>query len=91
MRHLSFEEWFDNYEPIMGEDGEHLKDFDPKTIDSDEDNKLFDRSAEDNKLWTLVDTETGLVIINGFHFVNKMQVFITKKSYETQEIIEVKY
>lgn len=90
MRYIEFEDWFDEYEPIMKDNGETLKDFHPNIVNEEE--RLQSQEAiEKNKIWTLIDSENGLVIINGLHWVNRLDVYITKQSYNEDEVIEVKY
>lgn len=90
MRYIEFEDWIDEYEPIMNDDGEKLKDYHPNIINNKEKIEAQDAVSE-NRIWTLVDSENGLVITNGLHWVNRLDVYITKKSYKKDEIIEVKY
>lgn len=90
MRYIEYESWFDEYEPIMEDNGETIKDFHPNIVNKEE--RLQSQEAvEKNKIWTLIDSENGLVITNGLHWINRLDVYITKQPYNKDEIIEVKY
>lgn len=88
MKNLSYEDWEEVYKPIKENQG--LKDFHPSVV-NDEEKNVLTKAINDNKVWTLVDTDDGLHIISGFHFVNRMDVYITETPIEEEEIIEVKY
>ena len=47
-------------------------------------------AADPNKVWTLVDGEDGeTVIVNGYHFVNRIVYYITEVPFEDGEEIDV--
>ena len=48
--------------------------------------------TEPNRVWTLVEGDSGnLWIVNGYHFVNRLNYFITAKAYENSEYVEIPY
>ena len=49
-------------------------------------------STEPNRVWTLIEGDSGnLWITNGYHFVNRLNYFITKHPYEGKDDIEIPY
>ena len=84
---VSYEDWEEQYQPIMK--GESLKDFHPKILENKKDQNTLAKAVKENKVWTLVDTDEGLVIMSGFHFVNRIDVYITEKPFK--EEIEINY
>jgi hypothetical protein len=49
-------------------------------------------STEPNRVWTLIEGDSGnLWIVNGYHFVNRLNYFITKNPYEKEEYVEIPY
>lgn len=81
-------EWFDTYEPV----GNHLA--------KNPSGELFETygielgyvlgvaDTDERKVWTLVDGDEGTYIISGYHLVNRIGYYITKKPFEG-EFLEV--
>ena len=84
---MTSEQWDDEFIPIM--DGECYKDFHPKIINEDE-RKILEKALLEDRVWTLVECEDNdLVLFNGLHLVNRLDVYITEKPYNKNEIYEV--
>jgi len=86
---MSYEQWLEEYRPLTynGEDGA-LKDF---FDGSKESSDAIDKAIEENKVWTLVTTDSYQMIINpGVRIVNRSEIYITEVPWET-EAIEVEY
>ena len=48
-------------------------------------------STEPNRVWTLIEGDSGnLWITNGYHFVNRLNYFITKVPFEGSDV-EIPY
>ena len=48
--------------------------------------------TEHSRVWTLIEGDSGnLWITNGYHFVNRLNYFVTKKPFEIADDIEVPY
>ena len=87
---MSFEEWQDKYKPI------------PNFMRTKEDTELFETYGEEvafargvamfseSHVWTLIEGDTGLWITNGYHYVNRLNYFITKEPFEG-DAIEILY
>ena len=84
---LQVEEWDDEFIPIM--EGESYKDFHPKIVNYNE-KIILEKALLENRVWTLVeDDDNDLVLLNGLHLVNRIDVYITEKPYNKNEIYEV--
>lgn len=46
--------------------------------------------TEPNRVWTLIEGDQGLWITNGYHFVNRLNYFITEVPHEGADV-EVPY
>ena len=74
---LTFEKWVRRYLPIKGENDE------PKVFELEE---LKKNEPSENEVWTLVQGEEGgLVILAGYHFVNRLGYYITKTSFTAED------
>jgi hypothetical protein len=84
---LTSEKWDEEFIPIMN--GESYKDFHPKIVNDDE-KLILEKALLENRVWTLVeDDDNDLVLLNGLHLVNRIDVYITQKPYNKNEIYEV--
>jgi hypothetical protein len=84
---LTSEKWDEEFIPIMN--GESYKDFHPKIVNDDE-KLILEKALLENRVWTLVeDYDNDLVLLNGLHLVNRIDVYITQKPYNKNEIYEV--
>jgi len=84
---LSIDEFVERYKPILNHFSE------------DEQTDLFETYGEElefvvrqpnNKIWTLVDGDSGLVIEAGYHLVNRVNYFVTEIEW-TDPNTEVRY
>ena len=47
-------------------------------------------SQEPNRIWTVIDSgDSGVDVISGYHFVNRLGYIVAKTPFKTDEIIEV--
>lgn len=84
---LNSEQWDEEFIPIMN--GESYKDFHPKIV-NDEEKKILEKALLEDRVWTLLESDNGdLFLANGLHFVNRVDVFITEKPYNKNEIYEI--
>lgn len=96
---LTMEEWETQYKPITNHIVPNASFFNDETgsngIMFETYGEEYDYVAsighkEPNRIWTLIDTEDGeLIIINHWGFVNRVGYFITEKPYEHPLTIEV--
>ena len=84
------EDWEAKYQPIRNHIVRHACD----KFETYGEELEFVRSVnatEPNRVWTLVEGDSGdLWIVNGYHFVNRLNYFITEKPYDG-DYIEVPY
>ena len=89
---MSFEEWQDKYKPITN------------FMRTKEDTDLFETYGDElafvrgvnlfnpNRVWTLIEGDRGLWVTNGYHYVNRLNYFITEEPYEgADEFVDVLY
>jgi hypothetical protein len=91
-----FEAWEAKYQPIKNQytqkqEGEFIEDkF--ETYGDDLEFVLSVCKTDPRKVWTLVDGDDGnLYIVDGYHLVNRINYFITKKPLEGDGFMEVPY
>jgi len=90
MIRINSEQWDDEFIPIM--DGESYKDFHPKIVNDDDDKKILEKAILEDRVWILVEDDDGdLILLNGMHFVNRIDVYITEKPYNKNEVYEVNW
>jgi hypothetical protein len=85
------EAWEAKYQPIKnhitGEDDDKFE-----TYGEELDYVRSVADTEPRRVWTLVDGEDGnLYIVDGYHLVNRLNYFITKKPLEGDGYLEVPY
>lgn len=86
MPNMSYEEWVDKYIPIRNTikknapyDGTMFETF---GLELD-----FVKKADEKKVWTLVDGDNGsVVIVAGYHHVNRIGYFITEKTWHDDSL-----
>ena len=87
---MDYHDWVERYRPIL-ENGRQ-KDYDPRVCDDMTYDKL-DELIKSRKVWTLVETDSesfdSLVVLNGFHRVNRLEHYVCQLSYEADQQIEV--
>ncbi len=82
---MDYEEWIETYKPIQN----HL------CPDAESEGKMFEtygkerefilaqHEEEPGKVWTLVQgDDDSWIIIDGFHYVNRIGYFVTEAAYE---------
>ena len=85
------EAWEAKYQPIKN----HITGEDDDKFETYGEELDYVRSVVDTeprRVWTLVDGEDGnLYIVDGYHLVNRLNYFITKKPLEGDGYLEVPY
>ena len=90
MKKLTFEQWIEEYNPIMN----------PFTEDNPYDNTMFETFGNEiehvvnhfnninrKQVWTLIDAENEeRWIVPGYLYVNRLGYFITEKEWESEDI-----
>jgi hypothetical protein len=83
MTHLTYDEWFDKYQPITNEFTGYGE-YHFETFGEEYD---FVKNSPENVIWTEVDGDSGTYIVNGWHFVNRIHYYVTK--FACDELVEV--
>ena len=85
MTRLPYDEWFDEYQPILNEiTGDEQYQFETYG-----DELAFVLAQPDNTIWTEMDGDQGVSIVSGYHLVNRIQYYITKKPWTEDTEIPV--
>ena len=83
---MTYEQWAGRYQPIANpfekRDGERIT---FETFGEELQYVLNIAKADPRRVWTLIEGDQGLYIVDGYHFVNRLNYFITKNGFEGQE------
>lgn len=84
-REMTWQEWVQQYKP---------------EVDSDDSPRMFETYGEDveevikhdnNLIWTYLEGDSGSVITQGYHYVNRLGYYITEVPWEQDVEYEVDY
>jgi len=84
-KRIPYDEWWETYKPIKNE---HSIDSDYSGITAFEtygDELQYVLQQDDKHIWTEMDGDQGVSIVNGYHLVNRIQYYITVKPW-TEDI-----
>lgn len=86
---MTFEEWIEHYKPIKNHIDTNAS-YDGCAFETYGDEELYVRSCRESIVWTLVEGDDGSeVLISGFHYVNRMNYFITEVDHDHANPIEI--
>jgi hypothetical protein len=76
----TYDAWFETFKPITNSIRNN-KDYPFETYGEE-----FDvvKQADEKHIWTEVDGDEGCYIVAGFHFVNRIQYYITENPWEDE-------
>jgi hypothetical protein len=87
----TIEQWETEYQPVNNTGDEYAswngQMF--ETYGDDNEAVLSVATREPRRVWTLVDTDDGLVMTNGYLFVNRVGYFVTEREWELGATIEI--
>ncbi|NBR23681.1 MAG: hypothetical protein EBU08_07900 [Micrococcales bacterium] len=89
MPRLTYDEWFDTFKPIRNK---HSIDSDYSGITAFEtygDELAFVLEQPENTIWTEMDGDSGVSIVEGYHLVNRIQYYITEVPYDPEQSYEI--
>lgn len=46
---------------------------------------VFELAKKENRIWTVIEGDEGMVYSAGFHYVNRLGFFVTEKPYDSEE------
>jgi hypothetical protein len=81
MQELTYDEWFEKYKPIKN----NLRQDSHLFETYGEEHSIVEDNIDANKVWTWVDGEGVSQILNGYHYVNRLNYYITEIPWEEDE------
>lgn len=89
---MNYEQWYDTYKPKIN----HLDTHEQPTFETygiELGYVLGVADIEPDRVWTLVEGDDGLYIVNGYHLVNRLNYFITEVPFtgDFLEVLDTKY
>ena len=80
----TYQSWVDTFKPIKNS----LRKYDDIAFETYGEEVEFVQKADNTHIWTEVDGDSGTYIISGYHYVNRIQYYITHNPW-TDEMTEV--
>ena len=77
----TYQSWVDTFKPITNK---FSKDPDSITFETYGEEQELVRTTDPKFIWTEVDGEGGCYIMAGYHFVNRIQYYITTNPWEDE-------
>jgi phosphate-selective porin len=96
MRTMTFEEWQEEFVPVINLVGEN-----PSFQDENGEGIMYEtfgielgyvlgvNSVASQKVWTYVDGDNGTYVVDGYHLVNRLGYFITQNPRQDDQFYEV--
>jgi hypothetical protein len=72
--------WEETFKPIKN----NLRSYDSITFETYGDEVEFVKQQDPKHIWTEVDGDSGTYIVAGWHFVNRIQYYITENPWEDE-------
>jgi hypothetical protein len=87
---MDYEDWFETYDPLINHlNNDRSVPFDGLMYETYGEEYNYIKEQPSNKVWTLVDdSEGGLAIIPGHHYVNRLGYFVCLNEW-ADETLEV--
>jgi len=79
---MEYFEWFETYKPKKNHLNRNHDTEMFETYDIELGYVLATADLEPNRVWTLIEGDVGLWIVNGYHLVNRLGYYITEKPFE---------
>ena len=84
---MTNQEWKDTYKPIINPiTGDCKNSYTFETYGEEIDYVL---SHDNRNVWTEMDGDNGVYIVNGYHLVNRIQYYITEEAWNEGEDIAI--
>jgi len=74
MSELTYEEWLDKYKPIKN----HLVKDDSISFETYGDEVIFVCDQPNSTVWTEMDGDNGVYLVQGYHLVNRIAYYVTE-------------
>ena len=82
---LTWEEWVEEYKPYTDEEGN------PRMFDLFGSDKDSVDAHPDSLIWTYLEGDTGVLITEGYHYVNRLGYYLTEKPSLPNTSYEIYY
>lgn len=84
--YTDYDQWFDEYKPVINhfhnDDSQAFNGCLYETYGEEDDYIRKLAETEPNKVWTILTDDHGdLVVVNGWHYVNRFGYFVTEKPW----------
>lgn len=76
----TYDSWVDTFKPIKNS----LRKYDDIAFETYGEEVEFVQKADNKYIWTEVDGDSGTYIVAGYHFVNRIQYYITTNPWEDE-------
>lgn len=76
----TYSSWVDTFKPIKNS----FRKYDDIAFETYGDEVEFVQKADNKYIWTEVDGDSGTYIVSGYHYVNRIQYFITENPWEDE-------
>jgi hypothetical protein len=76
----TYDGWVNTFKPIKNS----ISKYGGISFETYGDEVEFVQKADNNHIWTEVDGDSGCYIIAGYHYVNRIQYFITENPWEDE-------
>ena len=83
----TYQSWVDTFQPIKNKISKYATD-DLITFETYGEEHEYIKLQDDHNVWTEVDGDSGTYILSGYHYVNRIQYYITANPWD-DEMTEV--
>ena len=73
VKKIEYEDWIEKFKPHMDENDELIRYWSEK--------EKIVAAVEANKIWTQLDVDGEVIIVSGWHYVNRMDYFICDNAH----------
>jgi len=85
---MTFEQWCENYRPVANELCQGAP-YDGLMFETYGAELEYVRRQDSECIWTLVEAEDELVILSGWHIVNRLGYFVTERPWDGLDVAEI--
>lgn len=88
---ISWDAFEERYKPIQNHitNREEFNGWMFETYGADDDYIRTLAKTEPNRIWTIIDCDDDLIIVNGWHYVNRFAYVVTEIAFNEDEEIQV--
>lgn len=82
MKVYTYDAWVEKFKPIKNS----FRKYDEIAFETYGDEVEFVQRTDNRHVWTEVDGDSGTYIITGYHFVNRIQYYVTEQPWDDENI-----